>query len=111
VSSERNQEDGSSAILIRIKAQGAARVQVGQHGVVVLPKEIRDSYRLQPGDSLTLLDFGGIVLSPKPSQVDSLADRFAQELQDKREPGDDAEGSTGGARTPYRTGLGGLVTE
>jgi AbrB family looped-hinge helix DNA binding protein len=69
-----------------MKAQGTARVQVGQRGVVVLPKEIRDSYRLQPGDSLTLLDLGGaIVLSPEHSQVDSLADRFAQELQDKGE--------------------------
>jgi hypothetical protein len=33
-------------------------VQMAQRGVLTLPKAVRDSYNLQPGDSFTLLDLG-----------------------------------------------------
>jgi bifunctional DNA-binding transcriptional regulator/antitoxin component of YhaV-PrlF toxin-antitoxin module len=53
-------------------------VQVAQRGVVVLPKALRQAYKLQPGDRLTLLDLGGaFVLSPSSSQVDALAERIS----------------------------------
>lgn len=59
----------------------AMTVQVGQRGVVTLPKELRESYNLRPGDSLTIIDLGGVfALSPRRSEVDALADRIAQTL-------------------------------
>jgi len=59
---------------------------MAQRGVVTLPKSLRQSYNLQPGDSFTLLDLGGIfVLSPRRSEIDSLADRLTQALTEKGE--------------------------
>jgi len=64
----------------------AMTVQIGQRGVVTLPKELRESYNLRPGDSLTILDLGGVfALSPRRSEVDALADRIAQALTAKGE--------------------------
>ncbi len=61
-------------------------VRMAQRGVVTLPKSLRQSYNLQPGDSFTLLDLGGIfVLSPRRSEIDSLADRLTQALTEKGE--------------------------
>ncbi len=61
-------------------------VQMAQRGVVTLPKALRQSYNLQPGDNFTLLDLGGVfVLSPRRSQVDSLADRLTQALTERGE--------------------------
>ena len=61
-------------------------VRMAQRGVVTLPKSLRQSYNLQPGDSFTLLDLGGIfVLSPRRSKIDSLADRLTQALTEKGE--------------------------
>ena len=59
---------------------------ISQRGVVTLPKAIRDRYRLEPGDHLTLLDLDGVmVLSPVKSEIDAVADRIAQELEKKGE--------------------------
>lgn len=56
-------------------------IQMAQRGVVTIPKAIRDSYDLQPGDSFTLLDLGGVfVLSPQRSEIDALANRIAHSL-------------------------------
>jgi AbrB family looped-hinge helix DNA binding protein len=61
-------------------------LHMAQRGLITIPKTLREAYGLQPGDALTLLDLGGVlVLSPKPSQVDELADRIAAELQAKGE--------------------------
>jgi len=61
-------------------------VQMAQRGVVTLPKALRQNYNLQPGDNFTLLDLGGVfVLSPRRSQVDSLADRLTQALTERGE--------------------------
>jgi AbrB family looped-hinge helix DNA binding protein len=61
-------------------------VQIGQRGVVTLPKELRQSYNLRPGDSLTIIDLGGVfALSPRRSEVDALADRIAQVLTEQGE--------------------------
>jgi len=49
-------------------------------GVITLPKKLRDTYHLRGGVNLTLLDLGGIfVLSPRPSQIDFLADQVAEQ--------------------------------
>jgi AbrB family looped-hinge helix DNA binding protein len=62
------------------------KIQVGQRGVVVLPKAVRESYNLQPGDTLTLLDLGGVlVLSPQRSEVDAVADRIKGMLAEEGE--------------------------
>ena len=56
-------------------------LQVAQRGLVTLPKEVRQAHNIQPGQQMTLLDLDGMfVLSPRPSQVDALADRIAVEL-------------------------------
>jgi len=52
-------------------------VRVAQRGGVTLPKSIREAYGLRPGDTLTLLDLGGVfLLSPHRSEIDTLADRI-----------------------------------
>ena len=57
-------------------------VQVAKRGLLTLPKALRDAYNIEPGDAFTLLDLGGVfVLSPRPSEVDALADSIAADLQ------------------------------
>jgi bifunctional DNA-binding transcriptional regulator/antitoxin component of YhaV-PrlF toxin-antitoxin module len=57
-------------------------VQVAKRGLLTLPKALRDAYSIEPGDAFTLLDLGGVfVLSPRPSEVDALADSIAADLQ------------------------------
>ncbi len=61
-------------------------VQMAQRGLLTLPKALRESYNLKPGDSFTLLDLGGVfVLSPRRSEIDALADRLVQELTEQGE--------------------------
>jgi AbrB family looped-hinge helix DNA binding protein len=61
-------------------------VNVAQRGVVTLPKSIREAYGLRPGDTLTLLDLGGVfLLSPRRSEIDTLADRITQTLTERGE--------------------------
>jgi bifunctional DNA-binding transcriptional regulator/antitoxin component of YhaV-PrlF toxin-antitoxin module len=61
-------------------------LRMSQRGVVTLPKALRESYNLRPGDSFTLLDLGGVfVLSPHRSEVDPLADRITQALTERGE--------------------------
>ena len=55
-------------------------------GAVTLPQILRENYNLRPGDSLTLLDLGGVfVLSPRRSEIDALADRLTQTLVERGE--------------------------
>jgi bifunctional DNA-binding transcriptional regulator/antitoxin component of YhaV-PrlF toxin-antitoxin module len=52
-------------------------VQMAKRGVITIPQPIRESYGMQPGDTFTLLDLGGVlVLSPRRSEVDALAERI-----------------------------------
>jgi bifunctional DNA-binding transcriptional regulator/antitoxin component of YhaV-PrlF toxin-antitoxin module len=61
-------------------------VRMAQRGVVTLPKSLRQSYNLRPGDDFTLLDLGGVfILSPHRSEIDSLADRLTQALTERGE--------------------------
>ena len=53
-------------------------LQIAQRGVITIPKALRDAYGLETGDWLTLVDLGGVfVLSPRPSEIDALADAVA----------------------------------
>ena len=61
-------------------------VQMGQRGVITLPKSLRQSYNLKPGDDFTLLDLDGVfILSPRRSEIDSLADQITQALTEQGE--------------------------
>ncbi len=61
-------------------------VQVAQRGLVTLPQALRRAHNIEPGQQMTLLDLDGVfVLSPRPSQVDALADRIAAELAGRGE--------------------------
>jgi bifunctional DNA-binding transcriptional regulator/antitoxin component of YhaV-PrlF toxin-antitoxin module len=56
-------------------------VQVAQRGLITLPKALRETYRIQEGDLLTLLDLGGVfVLSPRRFEIDRLADELRDAL-------------------------------
>ena len=64
----------------------AVTVQMTQRGVVILPKALRERYKLRPGDRFTLLDLGGVfVLTPRRSEIDALADRITQALTERGE--------------------------
>ena len=61
-------------------------LQLAQRGLVTLPKSLRDTYKLEPGDVMTLLDLGGIfVITPSRLAVDALAERIRSELEDQGE--------------------------
>ena len=61
-------------------------VHLAQRGVVVLPKALRERYRLEAGDELMLLDLDGVfILSLRRSQVDALANQITQALVEKGE--------------------------
>lgn len=64
----------------------AITVRVAQRGLVTLPKVLREAYGIRPGDWLAFLDLGGVfILSPRPSEVDVIADRLAQEWESRGE--------------------------
>ena len=57
-------------------------LQMAQRGVITIPKTLRDSYGLQPGDAFTLIDLGGVfILNPKRSQIDVIADKIAKQWE------------------------------
>ena len=61
-------------------------LQMAQRGVLTLPKSLREAYNLEAGDTLTLIDLGGVfVLSPRRSEVDRLADQIAGDLAQRGE--------------------------
>ncbi len=60
------------------------QVQVVRRGIITLPKELRDQNNIEEGDMLTLIDLGDgvVVMSPKRSRVDEIANKLAKEWQD-----------------------------
>lgn len=64
----------------------ALNVQIGQRGVITLPKSLRERYNLQPGDDFSILDLDGVfVLSRRRSEIDALADQITQALTEEGE--------------------------
>jgi bifunctional DNA-binding transcriptional regulator/antitoxin component of YhaV-PrlF toxin-antitoxin module len=56
-------------------------LHVAQRGLITLPQTVRKAYDIQPGQEMTLVDLDGVlVLSPRPSQIDPLADELARQL-------------------------------
>ncbi len=61
-------------------------LQIGQRGVLTFPKSVREAYKMQPGDPVTLLDLGGVfVLSPRLSEIDDLSARITESIVEKGE--------------------------
>ena len=53
-------------------------LQMAQRGIITIPKRLRESYGINPGDSFTLIDLDGVfVLSHSRSEIDAIADRVA----------------------------------
>jgi AbrB family looped-hinge helix DNA binding protein len=53
-------------------------LQMSQRGVITIPKSVRESYGMRPGDTFVLLDIGGVfVLSHRRSQIEAIADKIA----------------------------------
>jgi AbrB family looped-hinge helix DNA binding protein len=51
---------------------------MAKRGIITIPKSLRESYGIQTGDTLTLIDLGGVfVLHPRRSEIDAIADRIA----------------------------------
>jgi AbrB family looped-hinge helix DNA binding protein len=63
------------------------QVQVVRRGIITLPKELREQNNIEEGDTLTLIDLGDgvVVMSPRRSRVDEIANKLAKELQDSGE--------------------------
>ena len=60
--------------------------RISQRGVLTLPKSLRESYKLKPGDVVTVIDLGGaIVISPRRSEVDRMADEIGSALAERGE--------------------------
>lgn len=61
-------------------------VRVAQSGLVTLPKAWREAYAIETGDTVTLLDLGGVfVLVPHSSEIDRIADRVRDRLEGEGE--------------------------
>ena len=63
------------------------QVQVVRRGIITLPKELREHNNIEEGDMLTLIDLGDgvVVMSPRRSRVDEIANKLAKEWQDSGE--------------------------
>lgn len=60
--------------------------QISQRGVLTLPKSLRESYKLRPGDVVTVIDLGGaFVISPRLTEVDRMAEEISSTLTERGE--------------------------
>ena len=64
----------------------AASAKVGEKGQIVIPKEMRDMFHIQPGDTIILLadEKRGIAIPPK-----SMFYTFIEKVHDLMEGGED----------------------
>jgi bifunctional DNA-binding transcriptional regulator/antitoxin component of YhaV-PrlF toxin-antitoxin module len=59
-------------------------VQMAKRGVITIPQPLRETYGMRPGDRFTLMDLGGVlVLSPRLSEIDVLAERMRTQWTEK----------------------------
>lgn len=64
----------------------AASAKVGEKGQIVIPKEMREMFSIQPGDTIILLadEKRGIAIPPK-----SMFNAFIEKVHDLMEGGED----------------------
>ncbi len=61
-------------------------LRMAQRGVLTLPKALCQNHSLQPGDTFTLLDLRDVlVLSPRRSEMDSIAEPITAALREQGE--------------------------
>ncbi|GAB1469823.1 hypothetical protein MASR2M66_07000 [Chloroflexota bacterium] len=60
-------------------------VKIRRKGTLTIPAKLRKEYKLEEGQTLTVIDLGEgtILLTPKVSQVDKLANQIAEKFKDK----------------------------
>jgi AbrB family looped-hinge helix DNA binding protein len=60
-------------------------VKIRRKGTITIPAKLRKEYKLEEGQTLTVIDLGEgtILLTPKVSQVDKLADQIAEKFTDE----------------------------
>lgn len=70
-------------IIRRKQMNNTFEVQVVRRGIITLPKELRDQNQIEEGDTLTLIDLGDgvILISPRRSRLDEIADKLASVWQ------------------------------
>lgn len=70
-------------IIRRKQVNNTFEVQVVRRGIITLPKELRDQNQIEEGDTLTLIDLGDgvILISPRRSRLDEIADKLASVWQ------------------------------
>ena len=68
------------------KGKLAASAKVGEKGQIVIPKEMREMFSIQPGDTIILLadEKRGIAIPPK-----SMFNAFIEKVHDLMEGGED----------------------
>ena len=68
------------------KGKLAASAKVGEKGQIVIPKEMREMFSIQPGDTIILLadEKRGIAIPPK-----SVFNAFIEKVHDLMEGGED----------------------
>jgi len=60
-----------------------ATIQVRQRGTLTLPAELRDRYKIEPGDTYRVLDLDGIfVLTPMIPMISELARQIEKARRD-----------------------------
>jgi AbrB family looped-hinge helix DNA binding protein len=60
-------------------------VKIRRKGTITIPAKLRKEYKLEEGRILTIIDLGKgtILLTPKVSQVDKLANQIAEKFKDE----------------------------
>jgi AbrB family looped-hinge helix DNA binding protein len=60
-------------------------VKIRRKGTITIPTKLRKEYKLEEGQTLTVIDLGegAILLTPKVSQVDKLANQIAEKFKDE----------------------------
>ncbi len=81
------------------------QVQIVRRGIITLPKELREHNNFEEGDMLTLIDLGDgvVVMSPRRSRVDEIADKLASQWQDSGESLESMLSTLREVRTEYDT--------
>ena len=60
-------------------------VKIRRKGTITIPTKLRKEYKLEEGQTLTVIDLGKgtILLTPKVSQVEKLANQIAEKFKDE----------------------------
>lgn len=60
-------------------------LKIRRKGIITIPAKLRKKYKLEEGQTLTVIDLGEgtILLTPKISQADKLANQIAKRLKEE----------------------------